>query len=357
MKKENFWNDVIKNENKIKEILNSEENKILVYHRDADGVCSAALILKYFPNFKSIVREGPIIDKDFYKKVIKEKPKFILFVDIPIDQSWKKLKEIKNKTNAEILIIDHHIPEKNLNPEGIIHINPLFYEKIYLPASFLVYEIVKKFEKEIRRFVWIAGIGIIGDHCITPECLEECKKFYPNLLNKKPLNSKLAKGAELISSAISLKGETGAEKALEILIDSQEFEDFFNQPKLRKWKEIINKEIKKILMDFEIKKETYPEINLFIYLFKSKFNLSAVISSILADKYPDKIILIAKELNGDKKVSIRYSKGKLNMGEIVKQAVKGIGSGGGHPQAAGALIKDWKKFKENLIKIISSSLQ
>ena len=39
--------------------LRTRGRKLLFYHQDADGVCAAALVLKFFPGFEALAREGP----------------------------------------------------------------------------------------------------------------------------------------------------------------------------------------------------------------------------------------------------------------------------------------------------------
>ena len=77
-----------------------------------------------------------------------------------------------------MIVIDHHIFEKNLNSERVVHINPRFKKETYLPTSYLVYRILENLGKEIKPFIWIAVTGIIGDYDVR-ECkdvMEECKK-------------------------------------------------------------------------------------------------------------------------------------------------------------------------------------
>jgi single-stranded DNA-specific DHH superfamily exonuclease len=206
----------------------------------------------------------------------------------------------------------------------------------------------------VKPYIWIAAIGVIGDYAFEEckELLEECKNRYPQLLKKKPLESELSRGVELISSAITLKGSYGSGKALDILQNSVAYEEFSKNTDLQTWSSIVNKEFKKILEEFEMNRRFYPDINLMIYEIKSRLNLTSAISTKLAEKNPDKTILIKKKSNGYWKLSFRNQSGKLNLGELVKKCVQEIGYGGGHEKSAGAIISNWGEFKERFIKAL-----
>jgi single-stranded DNA-specific DHH superfamily exonuclease len=94
----------------------------------------------------------------------------------------------------------------------------------------------------------------------------------------------------------------------------------------------------------------HKEAGLIAYELKSVLNIVSVISTILAQQNPEEIIIIRKKTpKGEWKMSIRSQTGRANVGRLTKNCVKGIGSGGGHEKAAGALITDWEKFKERFL--------
>lgn len=167
---------------KIGKFLKTPGKKLLFYHHDADGVCSAALLLKFFPGFESMPREGPRLEESFPEYVVKKKPGLLVFLDIPIDQEWKLVREIQKKIpGLRIMIIDHHILEKDLNSSKTVHYNPRFKKDIYLPAAYLVYKILEGLGKGVKPSKWIAGMGIIGDYGFR-----ECSDFLKTLEKEKP---------------------------------------------------------------------------------------------------------------------------------------------------------------------------
>jgi single-stranded DNA-specific DHH superfamily exonuclease len=341
---------------KIRKFLETPGKRLLFYHHDADGVCSAALLLKFFPGFESMPREGPRMEDDLSQDIVKKNPSLLAFLDIPIDQEWRALREIRKKIpGLRVLIIDHHIPERDLNSSKILHYNPRFRRDVYLPAAYLVYKILEGLGKGVKPFRWIAGMGIIGDYGFR-ECrgfLEGLERENPGILKGDPLASRLGKATELISYAITLKGLKGARESLELLVKGEDFEGFAKTPRLNKWKKTVEGEIRKILERFERERILYQKIGLIEYQIRSRLNITSIISTILATENPDKIIMIVKEAKAGFKISIRCQSGRLNAGELVKKAVKGIGSGGGHKKAAGALVRDLELFRKRFARLLS----
>ena len=76
---------------KFKEFLGTEGKKLLLYHNDPDGIASAMLLLKFFPDFETIPRKGPMISNDFINELVKKKPELVIFMDLPVDQESGKI--------------------------------------------------------------------------------------------------------------------------------------------------------------------------------------------------------------------------------------------------------------------------
>lgn len=337
---------------KLDDFLNTEGVRYLYYHRDQDGVCSAALLSKFYPNFRTVTKRGPRFTQEALQALIRKKPNVVVFLDLPVDQEWRALGRFQKEVpSAKIVIIDHHVYEKNMNSRNIVHINPLFKKKVYQSVSYLVYKILKRFfENKVNRFVWIAMMGAIGDYDLSDsrDLVKECKENYPHLMNNEPLKSELSKGANLLGAIITLKNWKGAEEALGILSKAETYEDFSNVKELKNYKKEVDKEFKRIIENAE--KEEFPEVNLVIYEIETELSMVSNVSNYFSEKYPDKIIVVRKKINSEWKFSVRYQAGKVNLGKIVKKAVAGIGTGGGHPKASAGITKDWKKFRENFIR-------
>lgn len=329
--------------------------RLVFYHNDPDGISAAALWMNAFPGFEPVAREGPVMKPEFVRWVGDQDPDVLVFLDLPVDQEWKKLEWLlKHYPDVKIIIIDHHIPDKDLNGERIIHVNNKFiprHKNNYLPAAYLVYEIMELFEddsldKRLEQIKWIAGAGIIGDYG-----QKDCAGFFKGIRSRmKSMDS----AADLMSAAVTLKGRKGADRVLKILmrIGSRPdgLKEFVERKMLNLWKRFVDAEVEKTLDKFKKEKEAFPKQNVVFFRSESKLNIVSVISTLLSAKKPDRIIIIYKQsANGMWKASGRLQSGRLDLSTLFKKAVKNIGTGGGHRQAAGARVSDWDVFKKRVL--------
>lgn len=341
---------------KFRDFLATEGSKILLYHNDPDGICSARLLLRFFPGFETIPRTGPMISDEFLGVLIKKKPRLVFFMDLPVDQEKKRIKKLQKETGCRIIILDHHIYENNLDSRDILHINPRFRQKgSYIPSACMIYRILERMGSDVKELCWVAVMGVIGDYVVRDcmDLLEECKKEYPYLLKGEPLESMLAEGAGMISYAVIMKGPKGAGEALKVLMKSIDYKEFAGDKKLIKWKEEMEREFDFVLKGVE--KEEDKKMGVIIYTIKTRFSITSLIATHFSEKHRDKIIIVRKESKGGWKLCLRDQSGRTNLGKIVKKCVKGIGSGGGHERAAGVLTTDWEKFKKRLISSLKIS--
>lgn len=342
---------------KVENVFQSEGKKILLYHTDLDGVCSATIFLKFFPGFETIPREGPLIGDRFLQELVDKKPDVLVVLDIPIDQEWQKIDRIKEKLpDLRIVLIDHHVPEKDLNSDLDIHINPRFEENVYIPTSCMIYNLLKEMGKEVKDVLWISVIGTIGDYGIKDckKLFDEAREAYPGLVGDNPMKSKFRDISEYILASFILYGVKGVAKSLDILMATKQLGEVMENEYFLKSRKLVKKEINRILSDFQKRRKEYENLDLYIYRIESRLNMASTISSLIAEKYPDKIIIM-KKVSGDHiKVSARCQTGEINLNEILKEAVSGIGSGGGHEKAAGAIIKrqDIDEFEKRVIEMI-----
>jgi len=354
-----IWLDSYKKElAELKESIKLK-NKILVQHRDVDGSCSAVQFLKFFPDFKVFSIKDPFIPEDIIIELAEAKPELLIFVDVGVDEHLDRILRIKDSLpNSKIFLIDHHVIQNDLNKNSIFHINPRFEDpERYIPASLMIFDILKHLGFDNKKDSWISCIGLISDygHKDNKEFVKECEKLYPSLLDAKELiDSRLGDSAKTIYSGITLKGEYGVKKVVDILVKSNKFEEFENNKQLKEWRKKVDKEIENVVKAFDENKESYG--NLIFFEINSRLNLASIISNIVAENHKDKTIVISKKSQDGWKISVRGARNgskNANLAEIVKKAVDGIGYGGGHPQAAGAFTDNWDEFKKRLVKLIN----
>jgi single-stranded DNA-specific DHH superfamily exonuclease len=343
----------VKELGRLEEFLKTPGKRLLFYHRDADGICAASLLLKFFGDFEVDARQGPRIEREFVKALIEKKPDLVVFLDLPIDQEWEKIKEIFDKLpRLKIVVIDHHIHERDMNSERIVHVNPRFFEDVYLATSYVVFKLMEALGRNTPAFVWIAGIGIIGDYDVKDcqDVLDLSEKMYPGSVGNRPLSSKLGYASELICSAVTVKGSEGAEKVLKTLLESKDYRKFLESKRLKVWHRNVKEEIRRVIKDAYSNREIHQKLGLHIYTIRTRMSLTSAVSTYFAEKYPDKTVIIRRRSEGEWKLSFRNQAGHVNVGQLAKKCVQGIGTGGGHKKAAGAIVSDWDKFRERILE-------
>jgi single-stranded DNA-specific DHH superfamily exonuclease len=338
---------------KIAELLGSSGKKLLLYHTDVDGVCSAVLMTRFFKGFSLIPREGPVMDDKFLRELTGSKADVLAVLDIPIDQEWKKLEALRRESpGTRMVIVDHHVPEKDLNSDSDFHINPRFSSKLYIPASVLVYRLMRDMGQDVKPLIWIAALGVIGDYAFQDckDVLDECMKAMPEI-GPDPKKSILARISEMVISSVVLHGAKGAARSVEIMSSAGGPGDVAKDAYLLGCDRKVSGEIKRCLAEFREKAKEYPDLGLFVYRLRSRMNIASTISTILAEKHPDKILIVTKHGDQHVKISARYQDGKINLSDLMKRSVAGIGSGGGHVKAAGAIVgkKHLPEFERRLL--------
>jgi single-stranded DNA-specific DHH superfamily exonuclease len=342
---------------RLEEFLKTSGKRLLFNHRDADGICSATLLLKFFGEFESNARQGPRIEREFVKEIVEKMPDLLVFLDLPVDQEWEKIKEILDKLpKTRMVVIDHHIYERDMNSERIVHVNPRFFEDKYIATSYVVFKLLKSLGKDVSQFVWISAIGIIGDYDIKDcvDVLELSEKTYPGSIGKDAMRSKLGYASELICSAVTIKGGEGADSVLKILLESKDYRKFLESKRLKTWHQKVKEEIRRVIKNAYKSAETHPKLGLNIYTIRTRMSLTSAVSTYFAEKYPDKTVIIRRKAGSEWKLSFRNQSGNVNVGNLAKKCVQGIGTGGGHKKAAGAIVSDWEKFRERLLEELKS---
>ena len=333
---------------RLKSELESSSRPLIFYDDDPDGLSSFLLFYRYIREGRGIVvKSAPRLTEEDARRVAEFGPDKVFVLDIPIvDQ------EFVDKAKTKVIWVDHHKPIKL---HGVYYFNPRVYkEDIYFPVSLTAYNVVK-------QDIWIAAVGVTGDFLVPP-FLDEFKKQYPGYVGDETtpqgllFKTKLGKLVKVFSMV--LKGPTSkVMQCVKILTRIEHPDEIMEQttPRgkfiwryFRKHYRIYEKLIAEALGHY---KEEDP---IFLYVYPSdKLSLSADLAMELIYRYPEKIVMVAREKNGEIKLSIRANGIKIN--KILEMALQGLkGYGGGHEYACGANISaaDFEifleKFKDGL---------
>ena len=145
--------------------MDKKETIRLVSHLDADGICAAAIMIKALntDNRKyslSIVQQ---LTDEVMDGLSKEPYNYFVFTDLGSGQ----LASIKKKfVGKQILILDHHQPEKVRLTSNIVQVNPHLFGidgGKEISGCGVVYLFARSLNKKIDNLAHIAVIGAIGD--------------------------------------------------------------------------------------------------------------------------------------------------------------------------------------------------
>lgn len=329
--------------------VNKKDSVIIVFHNDADGICSTAMLLKYL----SFLEKDPFtisqpmpMDNNLIQKIKTTIPNKIIFVDLAADQQYATILK-KLLPLADIAVIDHHRISTDLNKKGMIHYNPRFSRpSVYRSAAYCMYEILSKIS-DFEENLWITAIGIVADYEMkdSQKLVKQIRKKYSV---EELFSSVFAKISDMIAASNSVR-KIRPEHIVDLVTKAKKPEDILSNNELLEAYNLVEDEIKNVMEDTEKNSEIIK--NYLFYNIHSKYNLRSPISSHLIKRYPKKNIIVYQKVGGKVKLSARSN--LINIASKLRRAIEGLtASAGGHERAAGAFIssKDWEKFKQNLVK-------
>ncbi|MBU0469917.1 MAG: DHH family phosphoesterase [Nanoarchaeota archaeon] len=334
----------------IRDELATAKKPLFLYDDDADGLGSFLLLYRLHREGKGFrVTTTSKIDNSFLKKVEEINPDKIFILDIPLVEQ-----EFVDNVKKTIIWIDHHLPQQVKN---VHYFNPRIKDPdAYIPTTRMAYQVSGNPDD-----IWIAAAGCLGDWHM-PDFIEEFIEKYPHLMSEKEdlatASFKSPVGKLVKMFFFFLKGPTTeVRKSIKVLSRIKSPDEIFNQESsagkfLYKRFVSINSKFEEVLKEAK-KVATRSKLLVFIYP-TQKWSFTANLSNELRSLYPQKVVLIARNKNGEMKCSLRGE----NILPALNNALIGIrGSGGGHPNACGVTVKeeDWDRFLKNLKREIQSS--
>ena len=241
--------------------------------------------------------------------------------------------------------IDHHVSER----PGFFYANPR-NSGFEWPVSFTTYSL---FGDEVQS--WISAVGVVADwgaEKVPKRFWEVVSKHYPELVptvnQKKLVHHKLGDMARMIDSAVTIDRSKGALLALDALKHAKTWKGFLagrgRAKRLKKSQTTVAKEVDRIFGRELVTKK------FMLLKYSSKHRIKSMVAGRAKDLYPRKMIIIAQD-DGER-VRLSFRNG-TDLNTLVKKLTRGIGDGGGHPQASGGWINcgDWDTFKNRLFKL------
>jgi single-stranded DNA-specific DHH superfamily exonuclease len=343
---------------RIKEILDRSQRPMYFFDDDPDGLSSFLIFYRYIRTGQGIpIKSSPSLGREYAQKVHSYGPDLIIVLDKP--QVCEEFFDLVD-SNIPILWLDHHEPQNGkIKKDNIYYFNSRKTKEGYgEPTSYMCYNVVKD---EQYDDLWIAMTGFVGDWFLPEKnFINEFERQYPDMLSSKVTEPQQAlyenRIGELVRVFSFLQKGTMAEvkKNVKILtrIESP-YEILDGKSSAGRLLFKFYSERKKeydALMSNALK--SADDSKVFVFRYKDSSNsFTSDMSNELLYRFPEKIIIIAREKSGDMRMSLRSS--KLKIPEVLSKALAGFdGYGGGHENACGCNIKE-KDFEQFLEKFKS----
>ncbi len=326
--------------------LTSGDRILIVFHRDADGLCSAVIARKALERsgLKPDIMVTHLEKTAELESVAKSKYNAVIFLDLALDHLGGRFWNEKQK----VLIIDHHPFHKDLNSGNVAHFNSHFFSGGYLPASYLSYKIFSEVS-DISDLEWISVLGTIADYGYD-DCRDLLDKYISVSEKKEMFGTKYGKAAGMINGASFF---LGFEKMADILSSASGIDEFIRNRRIGRYYEKFSREIERLKKEFFKKAEKTGNV----YFAHIESRIDRIQSSLLTQlstENPEKVLVIYHKVGENIKLSGRAQTG-YDLGTIFMKAAEFAGgSGGGHKPAAGAMIpaSNIDKFRKKVAEMI-----
>lgn len=330
-------------------MLNESACPLFLFHDDPDGATSFMQLLKYRGEGKGvIIKTGPRVTVDLVRRIAEFNADKVFILDIAlVDQ------EFLRQAGVPVVWLDHHGIQ---DPCGSTYINSRAWGKT-TPPCYMSYQITEK------KIPWLAMVGCVGDWHLPPQDLMATFRVrYPAILERElhlpeefMFKSKIGDLVQILS--FNLKGKShDALTAIKIfsrlegpeeLLEEKTSQARFLIRRFRKIK-ILYESLK---MDaVQVLKRQTDFVRVFTTI-KDRFAVSKDLSNELSFLFPENVVVVAREKNGEMKISIRSGRKGPVIDRALERALVGIeGHGGGHERACGANVnkEDFGQFVENL---------
>jgi single-stranded DNA-specific DHH superfamily exonuclease len=316
----------------------------LVSHTDLDGIASARVVnevvnadILKFVNYDDL-------NLGLVKELRESKAKRIIFTDLMIRDSEfvSGLEKF-----ADVLVIDHHTPERDYNSDRTVFMNSQGNCGAYL--SYHLFSKVQNLEK----LDWLVACACLADFFYF-ENKEFMRKTYEKYGDKFVFDGDF----------VNMQGkfwDFQYDLSLGIIYYFGKTEEFYKRlprefgklGELEKAVAEVRNDLENAKNKFDEEKEVIGDI--YFWEAKSRYGVKSLIINDLSKKILDKTLVFAKHEGDFYFVSARRQDGKRDMNQLMQDLTRGLenANGGGHFKAGGATImfKDKEEFMRRLREV------
>ena len=316
--------------------LNDKDKVAVVTHTDGDGICSAVIAGKVIGKVDLVEFYGyiPGTFSLIVERLKKTKINKVFIFDL--NPSESEMREIEKF--AEVLLIDHHPFEKDLNSERMA-----FIKSDESSATYVCYYLFSKIQKIPE---WIAAMGVLSD--TTYKYSEDNFDSFFSEHGFERIKNLWKETSDLDMAIIYFRHNE--EEVYNLLMKAKNF----GETGLEKYSETVRNEFDRQFKLFEQKKEEHGDLT--FYYFEPRYNVKTLIINRISTASPHKTIVLSQRMGKENilKVSSRRQDKKIDCSLLLRKSIQGIpnSNGAGHFGAAGGAIpyEYLGNFRENLIR-------
>jgi len=322
--------------------ISRNERTALITHIDLDGMTCAKVVNEVvdIDFMKFVAYEG--LNKNLIKEIKAEKIRKVILTDLGID-NFEFINELEKF--ADVLIIDHHTFQKDINS-----VNTVFINSEGFAASYMCYYLFSKIKK-IEQLDWLVACAALADwECfLNSKWMGQVYRKYGETYVPAETNLKKGRFWEMqeVLSLFLIYFLDNLQIAYDFIKDIDSVAD------LRRYSNIVEKEIERCSSDFEREKEMYGDI--YFWIIKSKFAVKGQVLNKASFDIKDKTLIIARREGDHYQMSARRQDGRVDLPKFLREMTEGFRNAlaGGHLKAAGCTIsvRDIDEFRERLGKI------
>ncbi len=303
---------------------------LVIFHGDADGICSAALLTLYLIKSDEFPVDflSPDFDVTIHKflvqRIYKLNPERIYILDIPTSTlNYEFLKDF------EVIVVDHHPYDEKPEVDGFIHSEENC-------TSYLVYK--EFFTGEESS--WIGAIGCLGDK--DKKGFEELFEISKRIYGLEREFFLKALGFVASSRVFGIEGKRAAILSLieahNMGIPTALLGSTPNSQKLERFREESVRLRNKIIANIQ-KYRVYEDDSMIILRISEEFPIQSYLAGFLAHINPNKLSIVINEYKRTGFVEARTRNEKYEVGKLLREVCEKLGGiGGGHKLAGGGKI-------------------
>ncbi len=310
---------------------------VIVHHWDADGICSAAILVnvleKRGEDFKNVSLFPGIFkfDERIWKRI--EAAKTVYVVDVNMVDEVEKI-------GKPVVFLDHHI-QRRIEKKSVTHVNPLIEGRYVPSASYVVSEF-------FNQWSWLSAIGAVGD--LGKSAFEF--DWLRRVLDEYNLSeSEALRLAELVNSPSLVCDLEGVERAVYKVADSDP-KELLRDDEWNDNLKAVEKEVAKIVE----RAENFEKFA--IARFSSKYNVTSIVARRLVwDMKFELAVVINEDYHGYSQVYVRVGKGsevKYGIGDLIRKLRALKFNAGGKEEVLGILCE--RDRLEEALRVVGGHL-